>query len=824
MKDKKRRIEEKKNAVCVMFCKLHTERHADRERQTIIQRYSDTIIETRFFSPFLFLFLLECLLMLHPRIDSSFSSKCLQGNHSVSSLGCARQKKSRLYGSVLVSRVKMNSAAEASSEPLSHSAPTTTSNAAISNPNKDMSQNGSNAIPPLRKDPPRPTVGPPRPTTANVAPILPPKPMQSKIKPFGFSTPPLSKVILSNSTSDSAPKQLTDSSLKQDAACPMTPPVPAEQPVKASPPPPPPTHSKPSESPLPDKKECKSNFIEKNPDKKTEKKQEEVKLPESSSLKSVQKEEEKAPAKFKEILSQDSTKKLDSSKTSEAIVKACESPKKVEPKKVAEPPRQDVKTKVVIDPKTEGNNKKAFESSKSVQKTDKSNTHILSAAKTLGSTKQSEGVKKSELSTAPKILDSSKTPLTGFTKKMESPHKQSLNAKGGGGADSIKSVISKESAQSLGKTKADITNDDTKASSKLDSSQSPSKDSSSEAQSSPPLKLPDLKPKIAVKRKRASLVSQKSKEPTTPLRESKRSRVQVIQFQSPNPEFQQIIKSLKGGNNKEKPPPKPEATITPVKKSPTSDKYSDAVFFKGEHLAVRNAEGSFYICQAIQNIFRHSKKISIQWLSEAPDENPNKDVYMPEYYDKTDFETILTSVEMEKLDKKRFRLTKMEETRIKNILKKSVEKEEGTLEPNEVDISEDNPDGLDISLYKDEDQLKELERKKKDEEKKKNKVVQKTPRPKTSTCKSFLNKKSEAIKKTNGSAKKSNSKSPKKRKKVIDEDEEDDEDYEVMPTPKKRRAAEPEKDKDEVVSNAKIESDPKLPSRARRRVVDSSKS
>ncbi|XP_040573272.1 uncharacterized protein [Lepeophtheirus salmonis] len=751
----------------------------------------------------------------------------------------------------------MNSAAEASSEPLSHSAPTTTSNAAISNPNKDMSQNGSNAIPPLRKDPPRPTVGPPRPTTANVAPILPPKPMQSKIKPFGSPLPvvssvkthatpimsapgALSKVILSNSTSDSAPKQLTDSSLKQDAACPMTPPVPAEQPVKASPPPPPPTHSKPSESPLPDKKECKSNFIEKNPDKKTEKKQEEVKLPESSSLKSVQKEEEKAPAKFKEILSQDSTKKLDSSKTSEAIVKACESPKKVEPKKVAEPPRQDVKTKVVIDPKTEGNNKKAFESSKSVQKTDKSNTHILSAAKTLGSTKQSEGVKKSELSTAPKILDSSKTPLTGFTKKMESPHKQSLNAKGGGGADSIKSVISKESAQSLGKTKADITNDDTKASSKLDSSQSPSKDSSSEAQSSPPLKLPDLKPKIAVKRKRASLVSQKSKEPTTPLRESKRSRVQVIQFQSPNPEFQQIIKSLKGGNNKEKPPPKPEATITPVKKSPTSDKYSDAVFFKGEHLAVRNAEGSFYICQAIQNIFRHSKKISIQWLSEAPDENPNKDVYMPEYYDKTDFETILTSVEMEKLDKKRFRLTKMEETRIKNILKKSVEKEEGTLEPNEVDISEDNPDGLDISLYKDEDQLKELERKKKDEEKKKNKVVQKTPRPKTSTCKStpkkstiankkstpkrFPKQKSEAIKKTNGSAKKSNSKSPKKRKKVIDEDEEDDEDYEVMPTPKKRRAAEPEKDKDEVVSNAKIESDPKLPSRARRRVVDSSKS
>lgn len=105
-----------------------------------------------------------------------------------------------------------------------------------------------------------------------------------------------------------------------------------------------------------------------------------------------------------------------------------------------------------------------------------------------------------------------------------------------------------------------------------------------------------------------------------PVRESKRARVPVTQFQSPNPELNQLMKSLKkkGGSDA---------------KTDVDDK--PVVFFRGEHLAVRNAEGSFFICQSLQNIYRTSKKIKIQWLGLASENNPNKDVYMPEYYDRT---------------------------------------------------------------------------------------------------------------------------------------------------------------------------------------------
>ena len=57
--------------------------------------------------------------------------------------------------------------------------------------------------------------------------------------------------------------------------------------------------------------------------------------------------------------------------------------------------------------------------------------------------------------------------------------------------------------------------------------------------------------------------------------------------------------------------------------------------FRGEHLAVRNAEGSFYLCQALQQIYKTSKKIRIQWMGVKSGDNPNKDLFIPEYYDKT---------------------------------------------------------------------------------------------------------------------------------------------------------------------------------------------
>jgi hypothetical protein len=55
---------------------------------------------------------------------------------------------------------------------------------------------------------------------------------------------------------------------------------------------------------------------------------------------------------------------------------------------------------------------------------------------------------------------------------------------------------------------------------------------------------------------------------------------------------------------------------------------------RGEFLAVRNTEGSFYICQAMQNIFKTSARIRIRWLSQEKKEN-KPDVYIPDFYDVT---------------------------------------------------------------------------------------------------------------------------------------------------------------------------------------------
>ena len=64
------------------------------------------------------------------------------------------------------------------------------------------------------------------------------------------------------------------------------------------------------------------------------------------------------------------------------------------------------------------------------------------------------------------------------------------------------------------------------------------------------------------------------------------------------------------------------------------------LYLRDEYMAVRNAEGSFYICKAMQNIFLGSKNIKIQWLSnEDPivpaKDNPDGDIFAHDFYDKT---------------------------------------------------------------------------------------------------------------------------------------------------------------------------------------------
>ena len=147
------------------------------------------------------------------------------------------------------------------------------------------------------------------------------------------------------------------------------------------------------------------------------------------------------------------------------------------------------------------------------------------------------------------------------------------------------------------------------------------------------------------------------------------------------------------------------------------------MYSRDEYMAVRNAEGSFYICKAMQNIFLGSKNIKIQWLSnEDPvvpaKDNPDGDIFAHDFYDKTgiqntftkrpiqnkklyitDFETILTSVELEKTlgRSKRMILPEEELERIKKILQRAVDKAAGKLDLSDL-LTEDNPDGCKFSF------------------------------------------------------------------------------------------------------------------------------
>ncbi|XP_014210322.1 PDZ and LIM domain protein Zasp [Copidosoma floridanum] len=168
---------------------------------------------------------------------------------------------------------------------------------------------------------------------------------------------------------------------------------------------------------------------------------------------------------------------------------------------------------------------------------------------------------------------------------------------------------------------------------------------------------------------------------------SRRNRVPTTPYQSPLPEYAAIIK-------------------TASKQTPKSGDDKLIVFYKNEFLAVRNTEGSFYVCQAMQNIYKSSKRIRIRWLSQ---EKNNGEIYSPDFYDFTDFDCILTNLNLNKVEKNKYQLTKYELLRTENILKRAIDVEAGLSEKPKV--TEEHPDGLDISLYRDEDQLKKRKRK-----------------------------------------------------------------------------------------------------------------
>ena len=116
--------------------------------------------------------------------------------------------------------------------------------------------------------------------------------------------------------------------------------------------------------------------------------------------------------------------------------------------------------------------------------------------------------------------------------------------------------------------------------------------------------------------------------------------------------------------------------------------------FRNEFLAVRNDEGTFFLCQTMQNVYKSSSKIRIRWLNENNEGEVNESgsrSYTLDFYDITDFECVLTTVELDKVEGKVYELVKEELARIESILKKAIDVQKG-LVPRPT-VTEENPDG-----------------------------------------------------------------------------------------------------------------------------------
>ncbi|XP_012945468.1 poly [ADP-ribose] polymerase tankyrase [Aplysia californica] len=146
-------------------------------------------------------------------------------------------------------------------------------------------------------------------------------------------------------------------------------------------------------------------------------------------------------------------------------------------------------------------------------------------------------------------------------------------------------------------------------------------------------------------------------EPRTPL---KRQRVPVSRFQSPLEELEPRFKPEKEDKKK-------DDVVT--------------LYKKNTFLAVRGAEGSFYLCRTAQNIYSTTKRLRIQWLS--LEKSP--DLYKFDYVDSTELETVLTEITMDKVSKTSYKLPASEQKRAEKILDRAIRVEQGMATADEVE-------------------------------------------------------------------------------------------------------------------------------------------
>ena len=115
-----------------------------------------------------------------------------------------------------------------------------------------------------------------------------------------------------------------------------------------------------------------------------------------------------------------------------------------------------------------------------------------------------------------------------------------------------------------------------------------------------------------------------------------------------------------------------EATILDIDQQICETRDTDKpelVYRKREFLAVRNVDNGFWLCQAVQDVYRGKSRNRIQWLTFS---STNANVYQFEYHGEIEFGCILTNINLEKLKTNRFRLVDSEKERIEDILRESL--------------------------------------------------------------------------------------------------------------------------------------------------------
>lgn len=128
------------------------------------------------------------------------------------------------------------------------------------------------------------------------------------------------------------------------------------------------------------------------------------------------------------------------------------------------------------------------------------------------------------------------------------------------------------------------------------------------------------------------------------------------------------------------------------------------LYEKGEYLAVRCDGDDFYVCKALQNVYKSSKRIKIHWLNN--ENQTSKNHYVLDFADSIERETILTNLTMQKAGS-RMQLPDEEKTRTMNILNRAIKVQNGELPP--PDPKNVTADGLDVSLVTETDPVTEEE-------------------------------------------------------------------------------------------------------------------